>query len=243
MYDDLATTVTTYAGDPIEGDTHASEHAPDDADSVFGAAKTTPVAADPIVIKDSEASDAVKTATSTQVVALGAAAIAAKATPVTADLLVIQDSAASNAPKSATIAQVADLMVGAAKATPVLADKIVIQDTEASDAVKTVSGTVLNSLLQSGQEIAEDGECEIKSTDACIYLTSSTTGTKTITVASSRPFQPLKFVLAARAGGQYDLAVSGGTLTMDAAAEAPLLMRNAADDAWLVIELNGATVA
>lgn len=239
MYDDLARTLLEgqdQSGsnpDSVESEQHASEHAPGGPDDVFGAAKTTPVLADLILIKDSEASNAVATATQAQLFG------AAKVTPVAADLIVIKDSENSNEIETMTQAQ----LFGAAKVTPVAADLIVIKDSEASNEVESVTQAQLLALLQTGQEIGADAACAIVDTDTTIYLASSTTGTKTITVTSSRAFQPLRFQMAAVSGGQYDLAVTGGTLTMNAANEAPVLMRNAANSAWLVMALNGATVA
>ena len=48
--------------------------------------------------------------------------------------------------------------------------------------------------------------------------------------------------LVAASGGSYTLAVQGGTLTLDAAGDGAIIVRNAADSAWLAIPLNGATI-
>lgn len=92
------------------------------------------------------------------------------------------------------------------------------------------------------QEIAEDVVPSIDYTTTKIILASSATGTKTILVASTNAGQELEVQLILRTGGQYELAVDGGTLTLDLAAESARLVRNAADDTWLVLELTGATV-
>lgn len=51
------------------------------------------------------------------------------------------------------------------------------------------------------------------------------------------------FASAVSGGGSYTLAVSGGgTLTLNAANEGAVVMRNAANDAWVVVGLSGATI-
>ena len=238
MYDDLGKKIARgqdqSGSDPdaLETEQHAIEHAPGGPDDLFGAAKTTPVAADLVLIKDSESSNAIATATQAQLFG------AVKVTPVAADPIVIKDSENSDEIETMTQAQ----LFGAAKATPVAADLIVIKDSENSSEIESVTQAQLLALLVTGQEIAVDAACAIVDTDHTIFLAESTTGTKTITVTSSRAFQPLQFQLETVSGGAYELAVTGGTLTMDAADEAPVIMRNAANNAWLVIALNGATV-
>jgi len=179
---------------------HAAAHAPGGGDDVFGAAKVTPVAADLVVIKDSEASDAIATVTQAQ-------------------------------------------LFGAAKTTPVAADLIVIKDSESANEIESMTVAQALSLLQTGQEVASDGAVALLFSDSVVHIAASASGTKTITTTSSRPFQVVHFQLVAASGGQYDLALVTGTLTMDAADEAPVVMRNAADTGWLVVALNGATVA
>ena len=239
LYDDLARLIAENQDqsgsnpDALETENHATEHAPGGPDDLFGAAKTTPVAADLVLIKDSAASNAIATATQAQLFG------AAKVTPVAADLVVIKDSENSNEIETMTQAQ----LFGAAKTTPVAADLIVIKDSESANEIESMTVAQALSLLQTGQEVASDGAVALLFSDSVVHIAASASGTKTITTTSSRPFQVVHFQLVAASGGQYDLALVTGTLTMDAADEAPVVMRNAADTGWLVVALNGATVA
>jgi hypothetical protein len=90
--------------------------------------------------------------------------------------------------------------------------------------------------------VAEDAAAAILNTTSVLYLLSSAAGDKAITVTSTRANQRLDIVLVAASGGSYTLAVTGGALTLNAAGETPELVRNAANDAWLVLRLNGATI-
>jgi hypothetical protein len=63
-----------------------------------------------------------------------------------------------------------------------------------------------------------------------------------ITTATANPGQPVWIRLEAFTGNAYTLAVGGGTLTFNAAEEAALIVRNAADAAWEVQCLIGATI-
>ena len=120
-------------------------------------AKTTPVAADEIVIGDSASSFLPKKSTITQIVAqVGVfwAAVTAKTTPVGADTLLLADSAASNVSKSFTLTNLWTNTVGVliaaltAKTTPVGADIVEIADSAASNATKGV--TITNLFAQLG---------------------------------------------------------------------------------------------
>lgn len=95
------------------------------------------------------------------------------------------------------------------------------------------------------REVAEDAALAIVDTDRCVSLLSSTTGAKAATFTSQRAGQMLRLVLQARSGGSYtfacDFAGTTGTLTLDAADEAPELIYDGS--AWQVIALNGATHA
>lgn len=96
------------------------------------------------------------------------------------------------------------------------------------------------------RSVASDGAVAIVDTDEMIHLVGSASGTKTITTSSSTQGQRLKFCLAARSGGQYDLAAeypegTSGTLTMDAAGESPEVVWDT--DHWVVMDLGGGSFA
>lgn len=91
-------------------------------------------------------------------------------------------------------------------------------------------------------EIAQDGAVAILDTTNAIYLADSTVGTKVIATTSSYPGQVIPIRLVLNSGGSYTLVVSEGTLTFDAAGESAVVVRNIADDAWNVLDLNGATI-
>jgi len=90
--------------------------------------------------------------------------------------------------------------------------------------------------------ISADGAVVIGAADACIILDASETGAKAITHNGCYAGQQVSLRLAARSGGSYTLEVAGGTLTIDAANEGTIVVRNGANSAWLVAQLFGATV-
>jgi hypothetical protein len=217
-------------------------------------AKATPVAADSLAINDSADSNAVKESTLVQV--FGAAALVsgqtAKATPVAADILYINDSADSNSAKRSTIQQAfaADALVNGltSKATPVGADLLLINDSAASNAAKkvTVSSLPITQSQVAGilLEPAADAAVTILGTTRAVVLT--VTAAATVVIANGAGLYAGQVVslraAAVSGGGAYTLAVQGGTLTMNATGEEPEVMRNAANDAWVVIRLGTATI-
>lgn len=89
--------------------------------------------------------------------------------------------------------------------------------------------------------VASDGALEITTANRVIYLEESTTGTKAATLTSAVAGQLLDVTLIAASGGSYTIAVSAGTLTLDAAGKGARLVHTGA--AWRVLELlGGATV-
>ncbi len=93
-----------------------------------------------------------------------------------------------------------------------------------------------------GLEPAEDVVPDITYNVTSIFLVSSASGDKAITTASANAGQIVEIRLEAASGGSYTLAVTGGALTFNAAAEYARVVRNAADSAWNVLLLSGATV-
>lgn len=91
-------------------------------------------------------------------------------------------------------------------------------------------------------EVASDGAAAVLSTTSLLVLAGTTVGDKVIAMTSRRANQPLRIKLEAASGGKYTFPVTGGDLTLDAANESPEIRRNAADSAWIVVALNGATV-
>lgn len=96
------------------------------------------------------------------------------------------------------------------------------------------------------RSVASDGALAIINTDEMIHLIGSASGTKAATLTSAVEGQRLKLYLAARSGGSYTVACenpsgTSGTLTLDAAAEAPELAYDGS--AWVVMDLGGASFA
>lgn len=140
-------------------------------DSTEFSGKTTPVAADKVVIQDTEASNAPKTVTfanaskalavalagtetasaltgsgTTGAMAVSPGGATAKTAPVSADKILICDTEAANANKSVTFANATKALKPndlTAKTAPVAADEIIIGDTEASNVAKKVTAANL----------------------------------------------------------------------------------------------------
>lgn len=200
---------------PVAGGDATAIHV-DVAGEIAGiAAKATPVNADLVVIEDSAAANAKKSATLgslpyyNKVTSGEIAATALKAAPVAADTLLINDSAAADALASVTIGSL-----------PV--------------AQAQVSSTVV--------QVASDGAAAILNTTGGIQLANTAVGSKAITTTSSYAGQKVNIVLLAAAGGDYTLALDVGTLTFNAAAESAVVMRNAGNTAWVCVGLSGATI-
>jgi hypothetical protein len=188
--------------------------------------------------------------------------IDAKATPVTADLLLIEDSAGGFAKAKITIGDLpaqagadstavhvdvaAEISAISAKANPEAADFLLIEDAADSDAKARITiGTipVAQAQVASGiREIANDGAVALLNTDTTVIIADSTTGVKAITTTSSYAGQRISIRLQLATGNSYTLAVQEGTLTFDGAGEEAVIVRNAADDAWLVALLLTATI-
>jgi hypothetical protein len=83
--------------------------------------------------------------------------------------------------------------------------------------------------------VAEDAAAAILNTTAALYLVSTTTGSKEIAVTSQRANQRVEIRLVAATGGDYHITSAEGLHTLDAAGDALVLVRDAADSAWLVL--------
>jgi hypothetical protein len=128
-------------------------------------AKTTPIAADSVMISDSAASGAVKRSTWTEVFTNLLAVFTAKSTPILADTVMIADSAASGAPKISTWQQVFNaLSTATAKTSLASGDKLYMGDSAASDVAKHITWTNLKTQLQTDLTAAQsDMEGEVGS--------------------------------------------------------------------------------
>jgi hypothetical protein len=174
------------------------------------------------------------------------AGLTAKTAPVAADSVAISDSAASDAPKKSTLAQFFAAIGGlTAKASPVAADGLVVTDSAASGAAKTSTvGSVVSLAAGILLEPAADAAITLLgSTGAVVFQTASGATTVIANGAGLYAGQEVKiFASAVAGGGKATLVVQGGALTVDAVDEAPLVKRNAANDAWVVIDKGGATI-
>ncbi len=91
-------------------------------------------------------------------------------------------------------------------------------------------------------EVASDVAVAITYDVRSIVLADSTTGDKAITTPSANPGQMIDIRLVALGGASsYTLAVVGGALTFNAAAEYARVVRTAAGT-WVVLLLSGATI-
>jgi hypothetical protein len=213
----------------------------------------TPLITDSFAFEDASDSDAMKGATLQEIMAMPGwvTGLAAKATPTVSDKLAIEDAADSAAMKESTILQVcsAATLVSSltAKATPIGADLIRIDDTAASNVAKKI--TIASMPIAAAQvakgirEIANDGAVALVTTDDTIIIADSTTGNKAITTVSSHIGQQIVIRLVLCTGNSYTLALVSGTLTLNAAEEGAIIVRNGANDGWLVAGLlGGATI-
>jgi len=178
--------------------------------------------------------------------------ITEKVAPVGDDVLIAEDSAGGAWTKVRLTLQNAfgaiGLIVGlTAKAVPVAADVLAINDSAAAGAAKKVTissipvaqAQVASVLL----EPAADAAVALLNTTAAVVLTVTAAGTVVISTSSRYAGQEIQFFASAvSGGGSYTLVVQGGTLTINATGEAPRVKRNAADSAWVVISLGGATI-
>jgi hypothetical protein len=218
------------------------------------AAKVQPTTSDKVVIEDAADSATPKESTVQSLFsALGwVTGLTAKTLPLAADLVAVEDSAASLAPKKSTILQLfttSALISGlTAKATPIGADLIYINDTAAANVARKVTINTLP-ILQAQVagvllEPAADAAVTILGTTRAVVLT--VTAAPTVVIADGAGLYAGQVVslraAAVAGGGSYTLAVQGGTLTMNATGEEPEVMRNEANDAWVVIRLGTATI-
>lgn len=95
-----------------------------------------------------------------------------------------------------------------------------------------------NTVLEVASDVAVDITYDVRS----IVLADSTSGDKAITTSSANPGQMIDISLVALGGGSsYTLAVVGGALTFNAAAEYARVVRTAGGT-WVVLLLSGATI-
>lgn len=218
-------------------------------------AKAAPTVTDLAVIEDAAAANVKKSIVLGAIMAMvgWVASLTAKAAPVGADLLAVEDSEAAGAMKKSTIQQLfaaIGLVDGlGAKATPVAADTLLINDSAAAGAAAKVTigsipiaqAQVVGILL----EPAADAAVELLGTTSAVVLIVE--GAVPVVITNGAGLyagqEVQLFASAVSGGGSYTVAVQGGTLTIDATAEAPTIKRNVANDAWVVIDLGGATIA
>lgn len=214
----------------------------------------TPLITDKFAFEDQSDSDIMKEATIQEIMAAPGwvTGLAAKAAPTVSDKIAIEDAADSAAMKESTIQQIFAATAAVdgltSKATPVAADTMLINDSAASGAAKKVTigslpiaqAQVVGILL----EPAADAAVELLGTTSAVVLT--VTAAPTVVISNGAgiyPGQRIEFFASAVAGGgSYTVAVQGGTLTIDATGEEPVIKRNAAGDAWVVVSLGGATI-
>jgi hypothetical protein len=177
--------------------------------------------------------------------------LTAKAVPVAADLLAVEDSAAAGAMKKSTLQQLfaaLGLIDGlTSKAAPVAADTLAINDSAAAGAAKKVTIGALPiaqaQVVAVPIVVADDAAAAILNTTNTLYLTGTTLlAAKVIATTSRYAGQVVHITLAANVAGTYTLAVQGGTLTFTLAGDSAIVIRNAADSAWLAFSPNGATI-
>jgi hypothetical protein len=178
--------------------------------------------------------------------------LTAKAVPTAADTLVVGDAAAAGAPKKSTLQQLfaaLGLIDGLTlKAAPVAADTIAINDSAAGGAA--AKATIGSLAIAQAQvvgillEPAADAAVTILGTTSAVVLQVSAAGTVVIANgAGLYAGQAVQlFARAVAGGGKYTLVVQGGTLNIDGLDEAPIVKRNAANNAWVVISKGGATI-
>lgn len=133
-------------------------------------AKTTPIAADSVMISDSAASGAVKRSTWTEVFTNLLAVFTAKSTPILADTVMIADSAASGAPKISTWQQVFNaLSTATAKTSLASGDKLYMGDSAASDVAKHITWSNLKTQLTT--DLKADATAQEAGSSAVLFVT------------------------------------------------------------------------
>ena len=90
--------------------------------------------------------------------------------------------------------------------------------------------------------VTQDAAYTVKPYDKYIVL-DSTAAAKVLTLPTMNAVQQIMIRMNARTGGSYTAAVTGGTLTFDAAGESAIIASNPITGlGWQVIALNGATI-
>jgi hypothetical protein len=221
---------------------------------VTNMAAATILVTDKIAFEDASDTLAMKEATVQEVFAAPGwvTGLAAKAAPTVADKIAVEDAADSAAMKECTIQQIFAATAAVdgltSKATPIAADTMLVNDSAASGAAKKITigsipiaqAQVVGILL----EPAADAAVELLGTTSAVVLT--VTAAPTVVVSNGAGLyagQRVEFRAAAvSGGGKYTVAVQGGALTIDATDEEPVIKRNAANDAWVVVRLGTATI-
>lgn len=92
--------------------------------------------------------------------------------------------------------------------------------------------------------VTQDSNYTVKPYDKYIILDSTAAGgAKVLTLPTMNAVQQIMIRMNARTAGSYTAAVSGGTLTFDAASESAIIASNPITGlGWQVIALNGATI-
>jgi hypothetical protein len=215
-------------------------------------AKAVPALADEYVQEDSAAAFVKKSTTlGAMLGTAGQVTNLAAATILVTDKFAFEDASDTLAMKEATVQQLfaAPAWVDglAAKAVPVAADTLPINDSAAAGAAAKITiGSIPVAQAQVVAvpiEIADDAAAAILNTTNALYLAGTTlAAAKPIATTSSYAGQVLHIRLVASVAGTYTLAVQGGTLTFTVASASAIVVRNAANSAWLVLDLNAATI-
>jgi hypothetical protein len=217
---------------------------------VTNMAAATILITDKIAFEDASDTLAMKEATVQEVFAApGWVTGLPSATVLITDKVAFEDASASLAMCETTVGAlfaVPGWVVALTGATPVAADAISFEDSDGSikkttfGAIPITQSQVVGILL----EPAADAAVELLGTTSAVVLT--VTGAATVVISNGAGLyagQRIEFRAAAVAGGgKYTVAVQGGALTMDATGEEPVIMRNAANDAWVVVRLGTATI-
>jgi hypothetical protein len=246
--DDLATALAP----SLEGTDVAAVHVDEAGEITAVDAKAEPAIDDVVLIEDAADGDAKKSVTiGAMLRAAGQLTNLDAATPLIGDKVAFEDQSDSDAMKVATVQEILAApgwMSGVSAATPLAADVVVFEDASDSLAIKRTTvgalpiaqAQVVGLLL----EPAADAAVTLLGTTRAVNLT--VTGAATIVIANGAGLyagQTVNFrAVAVAGGGSYTLAVQGGTLTIDATDEEPEVIRNQANDAWVVIRKSTATI-
>ncbi len=172
------------------------------------------------------------------------------ATILVTDKLAFEDASDTAKMKEATVQELfaaPGWVTGLAGATVVGADLFAFEDASGSLAIVKVTATALAlalaPLVNLVVEVADDAAAAVLSTTGALYLAGTTLlAAKVIATTSSRPNQRLSIRMVAAVLGTYTLVVSEGVLTFTDAGAHAVVIRNAAGDAWLVLDPGTATI-